>query len=251
MILEYVDDSGDDGLVNSPTRFFVLSTILIYEELWKDIFTEIKSFRGYLRKEYGIKLNRELKSNYLVRNSGYIHELHLSEDDRVKIYRECLSFLASIHNIRLFSVCIRKRELASAPIDVYEFAWTLLLTRLHYTANRMNGNNRKDVSILISDETNETKLRSILRKLRVYNPIKNKNVPLTTFIEDPFIRESASSHFVQFCDLVAFAVAAKDVQSKLLQPYKFKDMYSILDPILEKTVHDGEPREGIVYYPKK
>jgi hypothetical protein len=251
MILEYVDDSGDDGLVNSPTRFFVLSTILIYEESWKDVFREIKSFRGFLRREYGIKLNQELKSNYLVRNSGYIHELHLSEDERVKIYQECLSFLASIDKIRLFSVCIRKREIAGAPIDIYEFAWTLLLTRLHYTANRMNGNNRKDTAILISDETNETKLRSILRKLRVYNPIKSKNVPLTTFIEDPFIRESTNSHFVQFCDLVAFAVAAKDVSSKILRPYKFGDMYAVLDPILEKSVHDGEQREGIVYYPKK
>jgi len=34
MYLAYLDESGDTGLVNSPTAYFVLSCVLVHESNW-------------------------------------------------------------------------------------------------------------------------------------------------------------------------------------------------------------------------
>src|SRR5690349_16107338 len=35
MYLAYFDESGDSGIVNSPTRFFVLSCVMLHHKEWK------------------------------------------------------------------------------------------------------------------------------------------------------------------------------------------------------------------------
>jgi len=252
MILEYVDDSGDDGLINSPTRFYVLTTILLYENLWNDTFSRIKEFRKELKRDYGIRLVDELKANYLIRKQGFAHRLNLSEDNRVKIYKRAFEFLSTIKTIRTFSMCIRKKEIKSQSLYIFSYAWKLLLTRQHYTANKFNNEiGRTDKAILISDETNEDKIRKMLRQLRVINYVSGKNIKLDSFIEDPFIRKSDYSYFVQLCDLIAFCVAAKNLSSKTTDPYNFTNLYKLLEPIIEKSVYSRGESEGIVYFPPK
>jgi hypothetical protein len=34
MYLAYFDESGDSGLVGSPTKFFVLSCVLVHQDDW-------------------------------------------------------------------------------------------------------------------------------------------------------------------------------------------------------------------------
>ena len=252
MILQYVDDSGDVGLVaKSPTRFYVLSTMIIYEDDWNETFRQIKQFRIELQKKYKIKMSDEMKANHLIRKQGFAYRLNLNETTRIIIYRSALKLLSTLSKIKLFSVCIRKKQIEKKTFNVFDFAWRLLMTRLHYTSNRLNkAKHRLDKSILISDETDEAKVRKMLRALRVINFIQGKNYPLDTFIEDPFIRKSDHSHFVQLCDLVAFSVAAKNLSSKLTDPYNFPEMYKLLDPILEKSVFASPNSEGIVYFPK-
>lgn len=49
MYLMYVDESGDTGILNSPTRYFILSGIIIRELKWRDTLDELVLFRKYLR----------------------------------------------------------------------------------------------------------------------------------------------------------------------------------------------------------
>jgi hypothetical protein len=210
----------------------------------------MKDFRRGLKKDYDIKLSDELKANSLIRKRSFALRLDLDEKERIEIYRKSLEFLGNLGTIKIFSVCIRKKDITSSKLDIFSFAWKILFTRLHYTTNRLNEEiGRHDKSMVISDQTEEAKIRKILRQLRVINYIKDKNVPLDTFVEDPFIRNSKNSYFVQFCDLVAFSVAAKNLSSKLTDPYRFGEMYNLLEPVLEKSVYSRGTSEGIVYFP--
>jgi Protein of unknown function (DUF3800) len=251
LILEYVDDSGDSGLDDkSPTRYFVLTTMIVYEQSWNDTFHKIKEFRKELKKEYKINLQDELKANYLFRKQGFAHRLNLSENTRVEIYKKVIKFISTLNSVRIFSVCIKKREIKKRDMDIFSYAWKMLITRQHYTANKLNREiGRNDKAILISDDTNEDVVRKILRQLRIFNYVNGKNFPVDTFIDDPFMRKSHHSYFIQLCDMVAFCVAAKNISSKSVAPYEFQEMYKLLDPVIEKSVYHKEPIEGIAYFP--
>jgi len=56
----YVDESGDIGLTQSPTRYFVLCGLVIHELRWREYFDELLTFRRFLRQQYGLKLREEL-----------------------------------------------------------------------------------------------------------------------------------------------------------------------------------------------
>ena len=49
MYLMYVDESGDTGLANSPTRYFVLSGIVVHESRWREFINALVAFRRTLR----------------------------------------------------------------------------------------------------------------------------------------------------------------------------------------------------------
>jgi hypothetical protein len=41
----YVDESGDSGLDNSPTRYFVLTGLVIHELRWRAYLEQMVNFR--------------------------------------------------------------------------------------------------------------------------------------------------------------------------------------------------------------
>lgn len=49
MYLMYVDESGDSGLTNSPTQFFVLSGLVAHEIRWLPVLQQIMQFRRWIR----------------------------------------------------------------------------------------------------------------------------------------------------------------------------------------------------------
>lgn len=52
----YVDESSDTGIVNSPTRYFILSAIVLHETYWRETLDNLVAFRRFLRNSKGLKL---------------------------------------------------------------------------------------------------------------------------------------------------------------------------------------------------
>jgi hypothetical protein len=254
MYLCYIDESGDVGLVNSPTHFYCLTALIVHEDCWQNNFNTIKTLRAALRKEYSIKLDEELHATEIVAGQGISFKHKLDIDQRIDVFSQAIECIGKLENIKAFSVCIRKDELQKRDFDVLEFAWTLLSTRIHYTINRLNGITKKrDKTILIPDESQDMKIRKLLRKLRVFNPIwsdkKIDNVRLDSIIEDPLFSATKHSYFLQMCDMAAYVSVAKSVKIKKFEPYKFDQLFQMLDGILEKPV-TKDNAEAIVYFPK-
>jgi len=49
MYLMYVDESGDCGLENSPTRYFVLTGMILHELRWQACLEQLIEFRRRLK----------------------------------------------------------------------------------------------------------------------------------------------------------------------------------------------------------
>lgn len=105
--------------------------------------------------------------------------------------------------------------------------------------------------MIFADKTNEIKVRRLLSKRRVYNPIPSHFggsyiAPLQYLVEDPVMRNSRHSYFVQIADLAAHALYRKLYPNGSYQRHNIDKLFDVLDPILLKAASNTD-RQGIVH----
>jgi len=136
MYLMYIDESGDPGThVNSPTRFFILSSIVFHELRWRDMLDNHVEFRRHLRNTKGLKLREEIHATDFVNSPGELKRI--KRHDRVDIMKQCIDWVASNSDISVTTVCVDKHNRREED-DVFEFAWTLLIQRFENTMRYKN-----------------------------------------------------------------------------------------------------------------
>lgn len=97
----------------------------------------------------------------------------------------------------------------------------------------------------------EVKLRSLVRRMRVYNLIPGRfgsaplHIPLTTLIEDAVHRDSVHSFFLQLSDVNAFFLHQKMAPCGYVRRKGARQYFSRLNPVL-CTVASATDPQGIV-----
>jgi hypothetical protein len=218
MFLMYTDESGDVGMQNSPTQFFILSAIVIHELRWRSVLDDLVNFRRSLRDTKGLKLREEIHSTHFINKPGELKRI--KRNDRVDILKKCIDWLDQEPDINVFSVIVDKSK-RSQSTDIFELAWNSLLMRFENTLRHRNFSgplNPDERGIVLSDNTEGERLRKLIRKMRHFNYIPNKrniygdgsrNVQLKYVIEDPIFRDSAQSLLHQMADVLAYCVRQK------------------------------------------
>jgi hypothetical protein len=251
MYLLYVDESGDIGMRNSPTRFFALSGFVVHELKWHAVLETIIEFRRNMKARYGLKLREEIHASHFIHKPGELSRIHKSL--RLQILKDVVEFEAGLSEITILNVLVDKQD-KTPETDIFDIAWTTLIQRFHNTILHRNfpgPQNAQDYGILVADNTDEAKLRLITRKMRKYNPIPSKfggsvPTPVTTIIEDPSHRDSRHSYFVQFADVNAFALYQKHEPSSYVKKKGAKNYFDKLEPVLCKVACNTN-KFGIVY----
>ena len=251
MFLMYVDESGDTGLVNSPTRYFVLSAIVIHELRWKDTLTELVRFRQFLRNYKGLKLKDEIHCTEFINKPGEL--IRIKRNDRLDILKKCMDWLNSQTDISIYSVVVDKQGKTG---DIFEMAWNTLLNRFENTIRHSNFHGPRNISdrgMVISDNTDVKKLRMLIRKMRHYNPVPNRrdlyggdvrNLRLEYIIEDPVFRDSKESLIHQKNDVVAYFCRQKFEPNAYMKKKGGVNYYNRLTNVLVPQV--SWRRDGIV-----
>lgn len=251
MYLMYVDESGDVGLASSPSRHFILSGFVLHELRWQAILDAIVVFRERLRTTYGLKLREEIHAAHFMYSSSHLQ--HIPKHRRLSILRDVLDFQASLPDVNIINVVVDKQGKA-APFDVFEVAWSTIIQRFHNTIGHGNfpgPRNATDYGILITDKTDEPKLRSLVRRMRKYNPVPNKaasgyrQLLITTHVEDPVHRDSLHSYFVQFADVNAYFLKQKLDPSKYVRGKGARNYFDRLNPVLCRVASSSHP-QGVV-----
>ncbi|MCL4256322.1 MAG: DUF3800 domain-containing protein, partial [Anaerolineae bacterium] len=197
MFLMYVDESGDSGLQNSPTRYFILSGLVIHELRWTEYLNQLIQFRRNLRDKFGLKMREEIHASAFITNPGEL--IRIKRYDRLAILRMFADELATMPELNAINIVVDKQN-KSQNYDVFENAWGALLQRFENTDER---------GLIVPDATDNKKLTTLLRKMRRHNYVpyqgkgQSRNVPLQYLIEDPFFKDSANSLFTQCVDLIA------------------------------------------------
>lgn len=253
MYLMYVDESGDCGLQNSPTRYFVLTGLVVHELRWQVYLEQLIDFRRYLRQKFGLRLREEFHASAFINRPGEL--VRIKRYDRLAMIRAFADQLASMTDLGLINVVVDKQG-KSATYDVFEKAWTALVQRFENTVSNHNfpgPNNPDERGIIICDHTDDKKLVRLLRKLRRYNPIPNqptygpgfRNLPLRYVIEDPPFRDSAHNYFVQAADLAAYLLYQHLEPNAYMKKKGGHTYFTRLKPILCLHASANDP-DGIV-----
>jgi hypothetical protein len=211
MYLMYVDESGDIGLPpGSPTRYFILSAIVIHEMKWRDILTDLVHFRQMLKTTKDLKIREEIHCVDFISRPGPL--VRIARNDRLDIIKKCIDWLNSQADMSIYSVVVDK-EGKPADYDVFLQAWNALLMRFENTISHRNfpgPRNATDMGMVLSDNTDGNKLRGLIRKMRHFNMIpsmfgtSSRNLKLQYIIEDPILRDSQYSFMHQMNDVVAY-----------------------------------------------
>jgi hypothetical protein len=253
MYLMYVDESGDIGLVNSPSQYFVLSGLAVHELRWLPYLEQIIEFRRRMRDKYGLHMREEIHAAAMINNPGDM--VRIKRYNRLAIIRAFADELASMSDLNVINVVIDKDGKGS-DYDVFETAWRALIQRFENTVSRRNfqgPHNPDERGIIIPDNTEGQKLIRLIRKMRRYNPVPSRpeygggyrNLQLQTIIEDPWLKDSADSYFIQAADLCAFLLYQRLAPSSYMEKKSGQNYFEKLQPILCTVASSTDPL-GIV-----
>ena len=251
MYLMYVDESGDPGILGSPTRYFILSGIVIHELLWKDSLNQLLDFRRRMKSTYGLKVREEIHASVFISRTPPTLK-SITRDKRLAIIRAFTSETASINGLNIISVVVDKST-KSKGYDVFSMAWTALIQRFENTMLSRNFTgpvNPDERGLIFPDSTEIRKLRSLLRRLRHYNPIPSRaggsfrNEPIKLVIEDPSQRNSNDSYFIQVADLSAFLLYQYMQPCVYLRSKGARNYFKRLEPVICKAASPKDP-EGL------
>lgn len=253
MYIIYVDESGDSGMFNTPTPFFVLSGVVVHELRWNEYLDRLIAFRMRMRNKFGLLLREEIHSARMINKPGSL--VRISRNDRVTILRNFASELLSMPDLSLINIVIDKRS-KGTDYDVTENAWTILIQRFSNTMSHRNfpgPANPDDRGLVVPDMSEVKKITGTLRRMRRYNPVPNqlshgsgyRNLRISNLVEDPYFKNSEHSYFIQAADLVAFLLYQKLNPSSYSRKKGISNFFDRLDPILCKVASSSNP-QGIV-----
>ena len=255
----YVDESGDIGLPpTSPTRFFILSAIVIHEMKWRDILQDLVHFRKMLKTSKGLKFKEEIHCVDFISRPGPLVRITRNDrldiiKDRLDIIKKCIDWLNSQPYMSIYSVVVDKDGKPN-DYDVFLHAWNALLMRFENTISYRNfpgPQNVTDMGMVLSDNTDGNKLRGLIRKMRHFNMIPSKfgtaarNLKLQYIIEDPVLRDSQYSFIHQMNDVVAYCARQMYEPNSYMKKKGGTTFYKRLGNVALKVV-SGKNEYGIV-----
>ena len=251
MYLMYVDESGDTGLVHSPTTHFALSGLVIHEARWRDFVNQMLAFRKTMKAVYGLPVRTEIHASDYIQSPPMPN---MARHIRLAILRNLLDEIAKMNFISITNIIVSK--VGKPPnYDVFENAWQALFQRFENTLKYGNfpGAHRNDYGLVLTDATDGRKLQRLMRRMAVYNPVPNqlwagpgyRNLPILRMIEDPHPKDSRDSYFIQACDVCAYFVMQRFKPNGFIRKQGAQNYLRRLTPVLNLRASAGNPL-GIV-----
>lgn len=237
MYFIYVDESGDPGpYTGANSAHFILSGIIVNADDWDQILNDLIAFRRILNDKFNLPIREELHASELIRINKIVSYRNISKTNRITILKLLIENTPIIfRQSKIINICLDKKNIDMTVYQDYaEIAWNRLVQRYD---NFLKAN--KDNGIVITDHTDETMIRKLIRRMRRYNPIPSKfkgtrNLVTDSILEDPFMRDSKHSYIIQAVDAVCHVLYRKEYPKGSLKKYQMEQYFDLLEPVLLK-----------------
>jgi len=190
MHIVYVDESGDLGGAGSPSRFFILSALVVSHEHWQESRGNLDSMRSALDRLYGLRTSAEIHAAQFL--GGAASHLGLDIRRRFQCAHHALEHLGRSTRLRPIRVAVKKDgESGKALLDR---AWDGLLNEIGLElASKPTSPCGSGGLVVIMDHHGASPYRP--------SEVSSARVPL---LELPFGRRSEDSPLLQCADLLGF-----------------------------------------------
>ena len=243
----YVDESGDPGIHQHSSPHYILSGLIVSQDDWQKYLHRLKLFRKSVKVTYNLNQRTEIHASELIRISKIKEYRSIRKSDRIDILRDyCAQIPIIFDSAKVINICLKKSDFPF-DADIQTIAWRRLIERFDTFLKR----DVTDLGIIIADDTDGNKIMTLLRKMRVYNPILShytkepRNVPTDSIIEDIFQRGSHHSYFIQTVDVIAHILYRKEFPKGSLKKFGLEKLFDRLEPVLRKEASKNDPL-GIV-----
>ena len=253
MYLMYADESGDTGMTNSPTRYFVLSGVVLHELQWRPYLDQLIEFRRRMQRTFNLRLREEIHAAQMINRPGALQRI--KRNDRLMILRSFADEIATMSEISIINVVVDKQG-KPPNYDVFGTAWKALLQRFENTirAGNFPGFQNPDERGMLFPDGTTPRLSRLLRQMRRYNPIPNhpdygagyRKINVANIIEDPNFRNSQDSYFIQTADLAAYLLYQHIAPNTYMRKTGGQNHFKRLYPVLCRAASRTDP-QGIVW----
>lgn len=202
----YFDETGDDGIVETSSNIFVLTSLYMATEDWQENFDAMRACRRQLRDEFGFHMIEEMHTKHFLTDKGLYRPYGWTAEQKQQIliiYTKAISKLKA----KTVNVVIDKTKV------IYKESYNVLENALTYNIQRIENDSHQEWNYLvITDPGRLVPMRKTARLIRAYNPIPSqfgdtaRNQPVHGLIEDILEKDSKESYFVQICDFISYFV---------------------------------------------
>lgn len=242
------------------TRYFCLTGLVVHELRWKETLSELLQFRHSIKRHYKVYLDDELHAADMITKPSRLAESlqRLKKHERLAILRHYADRIATLSDISLINIVVDKEDGVPSKEEVFRRAWYTLFQRFENTIRHQNfpgPKNPDDKGIVFPDKTDGTRLKRYLERMRLSNPFlirqrsgahSYKDEPVRLIIEDPVMRDSGESYFVQTADCAVFLLKQHIQPSAYMKKHGGNAYFHRLNPVLCKHASNKNP-EGIVW----
>lgn len=211
--------------------------------MWRESFTQVKTFRSELKRSDGILLKAEFHATAFVSGRGRLGPREVFKRRRREIFFETLRLITGLPGASLTNALGRRK----AEDTVFE----RLLNRVHRTAE-----SEGDHALVLCDKGKEKAFTRLARRMSKHNPIPSnrgewedgtqvRNLPIDRIVEDIVFKDSANSYFIQLVDFCAYALLRRESPLESKSRVGLDRAFAELDPILNRKACRND-REGIV-----
>lgn len=257
-----MDESGDDGYPNYSSKLFVLTSLYMPENVWKNNYNQIKDFRRMLKSKYNLPIAMEFHTKAFLTDKNPYRNYKWDLETKKQILKDWVDFIPSLEQIKFINVVIVKPRIIKEDYKVLDAALSYNIQRIEN--DLLNSDSR---FLIITDEGRLGKMRKTARKMQIYNPIASKIYPGSTYrkeiqllTEDILPKNSKESYFLQITDFVSYLIYLYSLKNflnenfanRVAQLLEFDDVYNFLNNLKKCLNLKANPNDefGVVNYPK-
>jgi hypothetical protein len=206
-----MDDSGERG-----TQLW--AAVTVEDGAWLGVLDAWTDYRRWLRDNFGLPIVKgrgrrvpvELHATDFATGAGDWRHLHVNQAARLRAFRVGLRLIGRHANVFAVAwVPSRKVSASYAPFHVSPAVdcWRTVLERLATFSTNSAGGQRV---LAFLDEGYGGQFTGVLRKMRRYHLVGSLyggalSAPAPMLVDDPVVRDSKHSVFIQMADLCAYA----------------------------------------------
>lgn len=167
-----MDESGDSGFnlaePNSSKKasvHYILSGFIIPITEWRTYLNSIVEIKRNIKREHDIPIRVEIKGAELINPRKKLFLKGINRLERSKIFISFFREISSQFNkAKIINIVAQKDLIGPQKYkDLQETGWDYMISRYNRFLEK-----QKSFGIVISDDTNEPKLRKLIRKMRIY-----------------------------------------------------------------------------------